>query len=132
MLPFQNRHQFHSLFESLEDRVLFDGVPDATFVLPQANAAEPVPAQVQEFQQAEISAPRELVLIDAGVENSEELLAGILESKPDSALEIRILDAGSDGVAQISELLAESDVKYDAIHIISHGDEGEINRATPR
>ena len=71
MLPFQNRHQFHSLFESLEDRVLFDGVPDATFVLPQANAAEPVPAQVQEFQQAEISAPRELVLIDAGVENSE-------------------------------------------------------------
>ena len=118
---------FTSIFESLEERVLFDGVPDATFVLPQADAADqPVPAQTQNVEQAALSGPRELVLIDAGVANSEELLTGILESRSDSTLEIRIIDAGSNGVDQISAILAESDTKYDAIHILSHGDEGEV------
>ena len=67
MLPFQNRPQFTSLFESLEDRVLFDGVPDATFVLPQGDSAEPVPAQVQNLESAEHEGRRELVFIDAGL-----------------------------------------------------------------
>ena len=123
----QNRPNFSSIFESLEDRVLFDGVPDATFVLPQGDAAESVPAQVQNAQQADLSGPRELVLIDAGVADSDELLAEILESNPDSTLEIRVIDADSDGVAQISEILAASDVQYDAIHILSHGEEGEVS-----
>ena len=119
---------FQSIFEALEERVLFDGVPDATFILPQADAADqPVPAQTQDMQQADLSGPRELVLIDAGVANSDELLAEIIESNPDSTLEIRIIDANSDGVAQISAILAESDTQYDAIHILSHGDEGQVN-----
>ena len=116
-----------SVFESLEERVLFDGVPDATFVLPQVDTAEPIPAQVQNLQDADYEGQRELVLIDAGVENSEQLLTDILESRPDSALEIRVLDSNSDGVQQISAILAESKGEYDAIHIISHGDEGEIS-----
>ena len=38
---FNRQNSVHkSFFESLEDRVLFDGVPDATFILPQADAAE--------------------------------------------------------------------------------------------
>ena len=122
-----NGFVFQSLFESLEDRVLFDGVPDATFVLPQADAQEPVPAQVQEVQQADISGPRELILIDANVENSEQLLAGILESKPDSILEIRIIESDQDGISQITQLLAEAEGQYDAIHIVSHGSEGEVS-----
>ena len=122
----RNNFKFTSLFESLEERVLFAGVPDATFVLPQADAQEPVPAQVQNIHQADTQAPRELVFIDAGVEGSQQLLSEILESRPDSALEIRILDTSSDGVSQISSILSGSDGKYDAIHIISHGDEGEV------
>ena len=39
--------KFQSIFESLEERVLFDGVPDATFVLPQGDADQTIPAQVQ-------------------------------------------------------------------------------------
>ena len=116
-----------SIFESLEERVLFDGVPDATFVLPQTDAVEPVPAQVQNLQDADYQGQRELILIDAGVGNSEQLLSDILESKPDSALEIRMLDSGSDGVEQISAILAESKGEYDAIHIISHGQEGKVS-----
>ena len=128
MLPnHANSPKINSVFESLEERVLFDGVPDATFVLPQVDAAEPVPAQIQNLQEASFEGQRELVLIDAGVENSDQLLADILESRAESALEIRILDSGSDGVDQISAILAESKGEYDAIHIISHGDEGEIS-----
>ena len=118
---------FKSLFESLEDRVLFDGVPDATFVLPESDAMAQMPAQTQDLQQSPAAAPRELILVDAGVENSEQLLASILESKPESALEIRMLNAGEDGVEQISRILDEANGSYDAIHIISHGDEGRIN-----
>ena len=119
--------EIKSIFESLEERVLFDGVPDATFVLPQTDTAEPIPAQVQNLQDADFQGQRELILIDAGVENREQLLAEILESKPDSALEIRMLDSNTDGVEQITAILAESKGEYDAIHIISHGQEGEVS-----
>jgi len=96
-----NGFNYQSIFESLEDRVLFDGVPDATFlVLPQDEVA-PVPAQVQNVHQIDTEGPKEIVFIDAGVENSEQLLAGILESKPNSSLEVRILDANSDGVESL-------------------------------
>ena len=118
---------YKSLFESLEDRVLFDGVPDATFILPQADAAEPVPAQVQNVHQADVDGPKELILIDAGVQNSETLLEEVLQNRPDSAFEVRMIDGDANGVAQISELLAASEGKYDAIHIISHGQEGEVS-----
>ena len=53
MLPTNNNGFLpKSFFESLEDRVLFDGVPDATFILPEADAQEPVPAQTQDMVQA--------------------------------------------------------------------------------
>lgn len=128
MLPANsnNNFLFQSVFEALEDRVLFDGVPDAAVVLPQADNAEQVPAQVQSLQSADADMPRQLVLVDAGVENADQLLAEILDNNPDSALEIRLLDADSDGVEQITDLLAASEGRYDAIHIISHGSDGEV------
>jgi len=122
-----NHLLFQSVFEALEDRILFDGVPDATFVLPEADVAQSVPAQSQTQQASDFELPRELILIDGGVQNVEQLLAGIIQSKPDSALEIRILDANSDGVEQITDILAASEGKYDAIHILSHGSEGEVS-----
>ena len=91
-----NNFLFQSIFEALEDRVLFDGVPDATFVMPEANVGPDVPAQVQSLQSADSDTPRELVIIDAGVEDVDQLLEGILESRPNSALEIRCLLYTSD------------------------------------
>ena len=117
---------FNSLFESLEERVLFDGVPDANFVLPQTDAMEPIPAQVQSVHQADVSGPRELIIIDPGVPNSEELLAEVLESRGDTAFEVLTLNANEDGVSQITEILGQAEGEYDAIHILSHGDEGEV------
>ena len=58
-----------SVMEALEERVLFDGVPDATFVLPQSDMAEPIPADVQNIHQADIELPKELILVDPGVQD---------------------------------------------------------------
>ena len=120
-------NSYQHFFESLEDRVLFDGVPDATFILPQVEGQEAIPAQVQNLQQADISGPRELILIDAGVENAEQLLEEVLLNRSDTAFEVRVINGDEDGVAQISAILAEANGQYDAIHIVSHGNEGEVN-----
>ena len=121
----KNNFLFRSIFESLEERVLFDGVPDAAFVLP-VDAAQEVPAQVQSLHQGDIEAPRELIVIDSGVQNGDALVGEILENNRSTAFEIRVLDNDADGIDQITQLLAQSNGKYDAIHIISHGDEGQV------
>ena len=118
---------FGSFFESLEPRVLFDAVPDATFVLPVAEADAGLSAQFETIQNADSESPRELILVDAGVEDSQQLISEILQGKSDSILEIRIIDSNTDGVQQITQILEDTDYQYDAIHIVSHGDEGEVN-----
>ena len=122
--PAQNRLR-DSLMEVLEDRVLFDGVPDATFVLPVDGTVPPPTVDVAQLQQSD-SAPVELVLIDAGVQDSDVLLASIVESQKDASLEIRFLTADESGIEQITTLLQNSQARYDAIHVISHGSAGEI------
>ena len=119
-------HKFYSLFESLEERVLFDGVPDATFVLPTTDSAEPTPAQFENLQQSAQSPPRELIFVDASIENNQELLSSLLQSNTTSLFEIRILDQSQDGIEQISDALSSSSVQYDAIHILSHGQAGNV------
>ena len=121
-----NQSQFRSFFESLEERVLFDGVPDATFILPQ-NDATPSPAQMQNLEQADIGGPRELIVVDLGIKNGQQLLNEILESRTDSAFEVRFLDPNENGIEQISSALDQSDRQYEAIHIISHGSAGQVN-----
>ena len=48
-------------------------------------------------------------------------------NNPDGSYEVSFLDANRDGVSQISELLENSEGKYSAIHIISHGEEGQVS-----
>ena len=43
-----------SFFEKLEDRVLFDGVPDAAMVLPEATNTEPAQVQNVSFDQSQL------------------------------------------------------------------------------
>ena len=122
------RCDFISIFEQLEDRVLFDGVPDATFVLPENFAVEsPAPIDAQMVQQASQQSAVELIIVDGGVEDSDVLIRSILEQSPDRTFEIRILDTTTDGVAQITDILSRSNTDFDAIHILSHGNEGQVN-----
>ncbi|MEL7543833.1 MAG: DUF4347 domain-containing protein, partial [Pseudomonadota bacterium] len=63
---------------------------------------------------------RELVFIDAGVENPTQLIAAV-----DPEAEIIFLDGGTDGVEQIAAAVAGRE-DIDTIHILSHGKPGEI------
>ena len=121
-----SRYDFVSIVEQLEERVLFDGVPDATFILPESIADQPAAFDMQTVQQSAQGAPVELIIVDGGVEDSDQLLRSILEQSPDRTFEIRILDSDQDGIAQITEILSATEIDFDAIHILSHGEDGEV------
>ncbi len=118
-----------SFFEKLEDRVLFDGVPDAAMILPEATNTEP--AQFQNFQgvsseQAQSGHQVELIIVDSGIENGQLLLDSLIASKPETSFEVRILDSNQDGVRQISQWLSARDNQFQAIHVLSHGAAGNV------
>ena len=60
------------------------------------------------------------LIIDTSVDDYETLLSGV---NPDA--EVVLLDADRDGVEQIAEALAGRE-GFDAIHIVSHGNQGEL------
>ena len=74
-----------------------------------------------------LSAPfdrKEIVFIDTSVDDYQTLMEGI---NPNA--EVILLDSTRDGIEQIAEILGDrSDI--DAIHIISHGDQGELYLGT--
>ncbi len=74
-----------------------------------------------------LSAPsdrKEIVFIDTAVDDYQTLMEGI-----DPNAEVILLDPTRDGIEQIAEILGDrSDI--DAVHIISHGDPGELQLGT--
>ena len=70
------------------------------------------------------SVNREIVFVDAGVQNYQELIAGL----PESA-EVYVLSQEDDGVKQMLEILTANagDQLYSAIHLISHGSEARLS-----
>ena len=62
----------------------------------------------------------EIVFVESNVADYRTLIRDI-----DPALEIHVLDAGADGLAQIAQILAGRS-GIDAIHLISHGAEGVL------
>ena len=67
---------------------------------------------------------KEIVFIDTNVDDFQTLMEGI-----DPNAEVILLDSTRDGIEQIAEILGERrDV--DAVHIISHGDSGELRVGT--
>lgn len=62
----------------------------------------------------------EIVFVDTSVANYESLLEGI-----DANAEVVLIDGTSNGLAQIAEAL-QGRTGIEAIHIISHGDAGEL------
>ncbi|ASJ70625.1 DUF4347 domain-containing protein [Granulosicoccus antarcticus] len=69
---------------------------------------------------------RELVFVDSRVEDYETLIQDIRTSTDSSrTIDVMILDPTRDGVEQIAEILTRYE-SLDAIHIVSHGDEGTV------
>ena len=121
--------------EPLEDRVLFDAVPDAIDIIDTTNVDDLVVetpesiAHVVSNQSVSANSRHEIVFIDGSIEGVDRLLADLLLEKSEHSLELHLLDTDSDGVQQIAEIMASrSDV--DAIHILSHGSQGELRLGT--
>ncbi|MBD9360635.1 DUF4347 domain-containing protein [Methylomonas fluvii] len=128
---------YHSkpILEELESRQLFSGGiegllteqvmdPNATYVnaTPPADTQQP-PAQAS----ASETTRNEIVFVDTSVQGYESLLNDIKSSDvSDHNLEIITLDSSTDGIQQISQVLAERD-NLDAVHIISHGSDGSLD-----
>ncbi|MEM7782177.1 MAG: DUF4347 domain-containing protein [Planctomycetota bacterium] len=114
------------IMEKLEDRILFDAVPDGNFFTGE-EVEQPIIVQQHDMQdEACDDCPKQIIFVDPGVEDGHLLIESILENS-DGPAEVVFLSPMSDGVAQISEQLSSRPAQYSAIHIISHGSDGEVS-----
>ncbi|QDV46218.1 hypothetical protein Enr13x_61270 [Stieleria neptunia] len=67
----------------------------------------------------------ELVFVDAGVQDYQQLIDDLRAGNEHADLEIYLLDATRDGVLQIGEIL-DGYTDVDAIHVLSHGNDGKL------
>ena len=121
--------------EELEPRILLSADPLSSHADPEdlaaLDASEPaahveVLATEDVAAEREILARRELVIVDAGVDDHELLVSALQSSRAaGGGFEVAVLDPGRDGVEQISEILASYE-SLDAVHIISHGSDGVV------
>ncbi|MGI4936192.1 MAG: DUF4347 domain-containing protein, partial [Janthinobacterium lividum] len=77
-----------------------------------------------EFVQAAQATRHELLIVGAGIEDSQSLLASL--DTQGREIEVVTLDPERDSIDQISTLLA-SRHDLDAIHVLSHGAEGQLD-----
>ena len=94
------RKVLNRTMEQLEDRLLFDAVPDGGFLIePEADTHQPEQLHSVQTQDAEQSvAPKELILVDSNVEDADLLISEILKTQRDQSFEVRLLSAESDGI----------------------------------
>ncbi|MFC5311201.1 DUF4347 domain-containing protein [Azospirillum rugosum] len=79
------------------------------------------PVDVRALDPTQNDGKKEVVFIESNVPDYQQLVDGV---KP--GVEVVVLDASKDGLAQMAAW-AQTHSGYDAIHIISHGSEGQVN-----
>jgi hypothetical protein len=67
----------------------------------------------------------EIVFVDNSISNYKDLIKD-LENKPNTNLQIVVLNGSQDGLQQITETLNKSNTSIDAIHIFSHGSNANL------
>ncbi|WP_440216347.1 Ig-like domain-containing protein [Chromobacterium piscinae] len=133
------------LLQALEPRMMFDGavaasVGEAAHHVDPAHDAARVDAQQRHGEAAAVAAaapPRDaasardahaqgpqVVFVESDVANYRSLIAQL-----PSNYQVVILDSGKDGLAQIAQW-AQTHHGYSAIHIISHGQENDLQLGT--
>ena len=119
-----------ALWERLEDRILFDAVPDGDLTSFFAGAAEAEQSSVDARTAGDASADmhadtsgHELIFVDTAVEQLDELIAAL---PTDGSYELIFIDPTRGGLEQLAEVLSERS-QVDAIHILSHGADGQIS-----
>jgi len=86
----------------------------------------PADSQQRQLDQARQVSRLELVFVDTGAEDYQQLVDDLLNgADSDRELEVYLLDSMRDGIEQISQVLAGYD-DVDAVHLVSHGSEGQV------
>ncbi len=127
------------LMEELEPRILHsaDLSPlhdvDVLAPLPEHEQSLPETADVEPAALSEnASQSTELVFVDTATPDYQILLDDLTSSFGTRRnFEILLIDSDSDGIEQITEAVAERS-NIEAIHIVSHGSEGELALGTGR
>jgi len=140
----QASQRARALFEELEPRLLYSADNPAAWlssaVLPAVAAPEVqvVPAATVLATTATpptptvVATPHELVFIDAGVVHTQALIDGLLAARPaGTRLDFVALQAGSDGLRQISDELALR-TNLAAVHIVAHGEQAALQLGSLR
>ncbi len=132
-----HRRRQRPQLETIERRLLHAADP-----APLAMAGEAVGAVVQLAQPAspQPAAPAQqsadaqatgqahtLVVVDGRVPDADRLLAD-LQAQRDAgrSIDVLVVAADQDGIAAVSAALAATDTPYDAVHLVSHGQQGAI------
>ena len=134
----QNRK---SICENLEQRYLFSAVPaillDSDLAIddlafePVESTPEDETSPTDSDTRQVIDRPRELIIIDESVENFEVLAADITSNRDPEEFQWFIIRSGDDGIEQISNILSRQD-GISAIHLVTHGAEGELQLGNSR
>ena len=128
------------LLQALEPRLMFDGAAAATAAAsahadaphpverpaPAEAPAAPRSAAVERLAEkfaaalAPVAPAKQVVFVESNVANYQSLLAQM-----PSGMEVVVLNAGKDGLSQMAEW-AKTHHGYAAIHVISHGQSGDL------
>ncbi|CDL00463.1 conserved protein of unknown function [Magnetospirillum gryphiswaldense MSR-1 v2] len=115
-----------SMLMALEPRLMFDGAAMADAVDHAADAAgddaAAIAAQAASVADAAAPAParKEVAFVDTGVADYQSLVDSI-----GAGIEVVLIDGGESGLAQMAKW-AQTHADYDAVHILSHGDDGVL------
>jgi len=112
----------------------FQRMLDATFVQNEpeevVDGSEASPNSTFELEEAVASAllgqieGTALVVVDTSIDGYEQLLADL-----EPGVEVLLIDGASDGLQQLADYVADRD-DITSIHILSHGEEGELRLGT--
>jgi hypothetical protein len=120
-----------ALVQELEPRILLSadlpglaGVSELTSLYAPAAVEQLEPSAGELASTAVHGAARELYFVDASVANHEQIVSELLaRSSVDTRIDVALLDAGRDGLAQIGEVLEGYGGELSAVHLIAHGSE---------
>ena len=133
----EKKDKLPALFEQMEPRLLFSADVEGTHAADQQPS--PTDAYQQTVLQQSLDSDREatretpaaevrieLIFVDTDTPEYQTLLSDLL-TYPDDATSYQLfeLDNTQDGIAQISEALAEHE-DLSAVHVVSHGSEGAV------
>ena len=131
------------VFQELEPRILYsaDAVGGADALLDHANAVELLIEQSvvderdtesadSQFLTSQIA--HEVIFVDTDTDDYQLVVDDLLINSDDTRqFDVIVLDNTRDGIEQISEALASYE-SLDAVHVISHGNDGSIDLGASR